>query len=90
MDITKFRILQDNVLVLGIEIEMVGKIKKSKSYENKPELGRVINIGDKITTVKVGETVLFNKYSSTKYNLDGKDYFIVRAEDIVAAKDEDK
>ena len=95
MDITKFRILHDNVLVKTFEIEKKDGIVKPSSYEDKPELGEVISKGPghwlecgQLIEVEVdkGETVLFNKYSATKFNLDGYDYFIVRAEDIVGAR----
>lgn len=92
IDLTKFKIFGDNVLVKGIEIEETGGVIRPSSYENKPELGRVIAFGKgRILEdgtiipqeVKRGDVVLFNKYSSTKFNLDGNDYFIVRMEDIV-------
>ena len=95
MDITKFRILQDNVLVEALDIKEKDGIIKPSSYEDKPELGIVRSVGkgrmlDNGTIisidVKVGDTVLFNRYSATKYNLDGNDFFIVREEDIVAVK----
>jgi len=35
-------------------------------------------------TVKVGDTVLYGKYSGTELKLDGKDYLIMREEDILA------
>ena len=91
-DITKFHILYDNVLVKAIEIEEKGGIIKPSSYENKPELGKIISVGHgryfengEIVPliVKVGQVVLYNKYSATKFNLDGYDYFIIREEDII-------
>ena len=35
-------------------------------------------------TVKVGDTVLYGKYAGTELKLDGKDYLIMREEDILA------
>jgi chaperonin GroES len=35
-------------------------------------------------TVKVGDTVLYGKYSGTELKLDGSDYLIIREEDILA------
>ena len=39
---------------------------------------------DEPTTVKVGDNVLYGKYSGTDLNLDGKDYMIMRESDILA------
>ncbi|MFB0941820.1 MAG: co-chaperone GroES, partial [Patiriisocius sp.] len=35
-------------------------------------------------TVKVGDTVLYGKYAGTELKLDGKEYLIMREEDILA------
>lgn len=92
LDVASFNILNDNVFVKGIEIEERDGIIKPASYEDKPELGTVIKVGtgrilDSGTVVplavKPGDTVYFNKYSTTKFNFDGEDYFVVREEDIV-------
>ena len=94
-DITKFRILYDNVLIKAFEIEERDGIIRPSSYEKKPELGIIITVGtgrvfDTGETVplqvKVGQTALFNKYSATKFNLDGYDYYIVREEDIIGTQ----
>ena len=39
---------------------------------------------DEPTTVKIGETVLYGKYSGTEINIDGVDYLIMRESDILA------
>ncbi len=93
VDIREFNILYDNVFVKGINISVRDGIYRPAQYEDKPEIGEVINIGngrllENGTTVplavKIGDVVYFNKYSSTKFNFDGEDYYIVREEDIVA------
>lgn len=91
INVSKFNILYDNVLVKGISLEERDGIIKPDSYEDKPELGEVVKIGegrifDNGTViplkVKVGDIVYFNKYSVTKFNVDGTDWFVVREEDI--------
>jgi len=92
LDVDSFHILYDNVFVKGIEIEERDGIVKPASYDDKPELGLVIKVGTgRILetgeilplAVKPGDTVYFNKYSSTKFNFDGEDYFVVREEDVI-------
>jgi chaperonin GroES len=39
---------------------------------------------DEPLTVKVGDTVLYGKYSGTELKLEGTDYLIMREEDILA------
>ncbi len=87
-----FHLLYDNIFVRGIRIEEADGIMIPSQYDDKPELGEVINIGkgrllDDGTIVpleiKKGDTVYFNKYSTTKFNVDGDDYYVIREEDIV-------
>jgi chaperonin GroES len=39
---------------------------------------------DEPITVKVGDSVLYGKYSGTEITIDGKDYLIMRESDIFA------
>ncbi len=56
--------------------------------KEKPQRGKVIAVGtgkkDEPITVKVGDTVLYGKYSGTEIAVDGKDYLIMRESDIFA------
>ena len=58
------------------------------SAKEKPQRGIVVAVGpgkpDEPTTVKVGDTVLYGKYSGTDLQLEGKDYMIMREADILA------
>jgi chaperonin GroES len=56
--------------------------------KEKPQRGVVVAVGpgkkDEPTTVKVGNTVLYGKYSGTEVQIEGKDYLIMRESDIYA------
>lgn len=56
--------------------------------KEKPQRGTVLAVGpgkkDEPTTVKVGDKVLYGKYSGTELNVDGDDYLIMRESDILA------
>lgn len=56
--------------------------------KEKPQRGTVVAVGpgkkDEPTTVKVGETVLYGKYSGTEIAVEGGDYLIMRESDILA------
>jgi chaperonin GroES len=56
--------------------------------KEKPQQGKVVAVGkgkkDHEMTVKVGDTVLYGKYSGTELKLDGSDYLIMHEEDILA------
>ena len=56
--------------------------------QEKPQKGKVVAIGngkkDEPLTVKVGDIVLYGKYSGTELKFEGKDYMIMRESDILA------
>lgn len=56
--------------------------------KEKPQKGVVVAAGDgkkdEPLTVKVGDVVLYGKYSGTEISVDGKDYLIMRESDIFA------
>jgi chaperonin GroES len=56
--------------------------------KEKPQKGTVVAVGDgkkdEPMTVKVGDTVLYGKYSGTELSLEDNDYMIMRESDILA------
>jgi chaperonin GroES len=56
--------------------------------KEKPQRGTVVAVGpgkkDEPLTVKVGDTVLYGKYSGTELTVEGTDYLIMRESDIYA------
>ncbi len=88
------RPLRDRVVVRRIEEQeqKVGGIIIPDTAKEKPQQGKVIAVGTgKVNDegkvfpldVKVGDTVLFGKYSGTEIKLEGTDYLIVREEEIL-------
>ena len=86
----KFRPLHDRVLVQRIDEDekTAGGIIIPDTAKEKPQKGNVVAVGagtkENPITLKVGETVLYGKYSGTELKLDGKDYLIMRESDILA------
>lgn len=82
--------LADRVLVEPAlaEEKTAGGIIIPDTAKEKPQRGKVIAVGngkkDEPITVKVGDTVLYGKYSGTELSVDGKDYLIMRESDIYA------
>ncbi len=82
--------LADRVLVepAAAEQKTAGGIIIPDTAKEKPQKGTVVAIGtgkkDEPLTVKVGDQVLYGKYSGTEINIEGKDYLIMRESDILA------
>ena len=83
-----FKPNEDRVLVAAAEAETKTSsgIIIPDTAKEKPQKGKVIAVGDgvkdKPVTVKVGDNVLYGKYSGTEINIDGKEYLIMRNSDI--------
>ena len=89
------RPLHDRVVVRRLEEERVsaGGIVIPDAATEKPSKGEVIAVGPgkrldngevAALTVKVGEKVLFGKYSGTEVKVDGKEVVVLREEDLFA------
>ena len=56
--------------------------------KEKPQKGTVVAVGpgtkDQPVTVKVGDQVLYGKYSGTELQHEGEDYLIMRESDLLA------
>lgn len=87
--------LNDNLLVQRVERDTMSKggIIIPDTAKEKPAEGVVIAVGpgkrDKNgkripVEIENGEKVLFGKYSGTEIKLNGVDYIILRADDILA------
>lgn len=50
----------------------------------KPKTAKIVAVGNKVSDVKVGDRIIYKSYSSTEIKIDGQEYLIVKAEDILA------
>ena len=86
--------LHDRVLIKRIEEKesIKGGIIIPDSAKEKPQEGEVVAVGlgkyekgERIPLdVKVGDRVLFGKYSGTEIKVDDQDYLILREDEILA------
>jgi len=90
----KIRPLHDRVVVCRMEEERTtaGGIVIPDSATEKPMRGEVIAVGAgkvldngdvRALAVKVGDAVLFRKYSGTEVKIDGKELVVMREDDIM-------
>jgi chaperonin GroES len=90
MSNVKIKPLADRVLVQPAEAEVktASGLYIPDSAKEKPQKGTVIAVGngkkDEPMTVKVGDTVLYGKYSGTELTVEGSEYLIMRESDIFA------
>ncbi|MEJ2552490.1 MAG: co-chaperone GroES [Gammaproteobacteria bacterium] len=91
----KIRPLHDRVIIRRLEEERTsaGGIVIPDSAAEKPIRGEVIAVGNgkildngdvRSLDVKLGDKVLFGKYSGTEVKVDGEDLVVMREDDIMA------
>ena len=89
------RPLQDRIIVKRLEEETktAGGILIPDTAKEKPQQGEVVAVGKgKLTEdgktipmdVKVGDKVLFGKYSGTEIKIDGEEVLVVREDEVLA------
>ena len=91
---SKFRPLHDRVVVKRVtaEIKTKGGIIIPDSAQEKPQEGEIVAVGPggrdesgKLTPidVKVGDRILFGKWSGTEVKIDGDELLIMKESDIM-------
>ncbi len=91
----KIRPLHDRVIVKRLEEERTspGGIVIPDTATEKPIQGKVIAVGKgkiledghvRPLDVKVGDKILFGKYSGTEVKMDGEELLVMREEDVMA------
>jgi chaperonin GroES len=95
----KFRPLHDRVVVKRIDAEekSAGGIIIPDTAKEKPSQGEIIAVGPGArdetgklvpVDVKVGDRVLFGKWSGTEVKIDGEELLIMKESDIMGVLDE--
>ena len=86
----KLKPLADRVLVepSAAETKTTSGIIIPDTAQEKPQKGMIVAVGkgtkENPVSVKVGDSVLYGKYSGTDLKYDGKDYLIMKESDILA------
>ena len=86
----KIKPLADRVLVepSAAETKTASGIIIPDSAQEKPQKGKIVAVGpgtkENPVTLKVGDNILYGKYSETELKNDGVDYLIMKESDILA------
>tara|TARA_Y100001968_G_C19034982_1_gene561646 strand:- start:283 stop:552 length:270 start_codon:yes stop_codon:yes gene_type:complete len=86
----KIKPLADRVLVepSAAETKTASGIIIPDTAQEKPQKGKIVAVGpgtkENPVTLKVGDSILYGKYSGTELKHDGIDYLIMKEADILA------
>ncbi|MCL5003879.1 MAG: co-chaperone GroES [Patescibacteria group bacterium] len=95
MELNQIKPLEDNILVEPLEKETTtaSGIVIPDTAKEKPQQGKVLAVGagkrddeGKVIPldVKVGQTILYKKWGGSEIKVEGKEYLIVKSDDILA------
>lgn len=94
----KIRPLGDRLVIKRLEAEQTTKsgIILPDSAKEKPQEAKVVAVGpggmvdgkEVKMEVKVGDTVLFSKYSGNEIKLEGEEFTILKQDDVLAVVEE--
>jgi len=81
----KFKRLKDRVFVSYTEEleKTAGGLYIPDSAKEKPQSGKVEAVGDDVKSLKVGDKILFDRYSGSKISIDNTEYLIIKEEDVL-------
>jgi chaperonin GroES len=90
----KFRPLHDRVVVqrLAAEEKSKGGIIIPDTVKEKPQEGKIVAVGPGsrdnngeivAPSVKVGDRILFGKWSGSEIKLDGEEYLVMKESDVI-------
>lgn len=60
------------------------------SAKEKPEQAKVVAVGPDVKELKTGDMVLYTKYDPNEVKVGGKEYLVVKEEDVLAILKGDK
>jgi len=85
----KIKPLDDRVLVEQVKEteDKIGSIIVPDSAKEKPRMAKVVAVGtdeELKELIKVGDTILYSKYSGDEIKMDDKEYLIIQRSDILA------
>ena len=83
----KLKPLNENIIVKQFEEEKITKsgiIIAESGKGEKPQQGEVMAIGNKVLEIKIGDKVLFQKYSPNEIKIEDKEYLVMKESDVLA------
>jgi chaperonin GroES len=87
MSEVKIQPLGTRVLIRPLEQESktASGLLLPETAKEKPQTGKVVAVGDdESIKLKANDKVLFAKYSGTEFKMDGVDYLLLEANDVLA------
>jgi len=87
----KYQVLGERVLVerdINDQGQGANAVLMPHNVKKKPKTGVVLNVGDKVEYIKVGDRIVFNEFAGyfleTSLNLEESDLIVMREDEVLA------
>lgn len=80
--LSEHRALGDYIIVVPAEIKEPGITSRATQFEDRPEVGLVVAVGNLVENIEAGNVVFFGRYSHVQVTHDDIIYLIMRSEDV--------
>ena len=76
--------LGNNILTkqVGNKKTNYGLITSSLNKDTRPEVAKVVSIGDNVKDVKIGDNLFFSKYAGIRINVDKEEYLLLSRNEV--------
>lgn len=83
---TPIKPLADRVVAVREEAQTktASGIYLPETSKEKPVIAKVVAVGPKVTSLKVGDRIVYKEYSTTELKVDDAEYLIVKEDDVLA------
>lgn len=81
--LSNHKALGDHLIIVPAVIKEPGITDRAVQYEDRPDVGLVVSVGNDVTSVKEGDVVFFGQYSHYQITHDDVTYLVLREEDLV-------
>lgn len=82
LNLSNSKTLGSYIIVVPAEIKESGITSRVTQFEDRPEIGLVVSIGNDVTNISVDDVVFFGKYSTVQMTFEDVTYIILREEDV--------
>jgi chaperonin GroES len=78
--------LADRVVAVREEVQAktTSGLYLPDNAKEKSVIAKVVAVGPKVTSLKIGDRIVYKEYSTTDLKIDNKDFLIVKEEDVLA------
>lgn len=82
LNLSSHKALGDWVIVAPANIKEEGVTSRAVKFEDRPDVGILVSVGEQVTGLSEGDIVFFGKYSHVQVTHDDINYLVLRQEDI--------